>query len=226
MGEAVDLVKTVTRLDFSGAARPWLEIREIMRVAGGDPKVELRASPIVIDQPEKRRRIVLLMRGLELEQEAAASAGQSVDGALEMIARLNEASEFPSMRQVRHESVFIEPYPLPFHELVLLVKERFLRSNAIVDSATDIGLLFDEHEDEADKHVQIGPMDAEQLRREYLRWPGEGIPDTFLFLALAYASSTEAPCALESLRGFLERAIAWQASEAESIVSSLRAGGR
>lgn len=226
MEGAVNLVKTVVRLDFSEATHPWLEIREIMRVAGGDPAAEVRASPVVIDQPEKRQRIVLHVRALTLEQESPTSAEQSVAAAVEMIGRLNDASKFPPMKQIRHDSVFIEPYPLPFHELVVFLKERFLQSNAIVDSATDIALVFDEHEDEIVKHMQIGPMDAEQLRRDYLQWSDEGIPDTFLFIGLGYVSNREAPYADESLREFLQSAVAWEIKQAEAIVSSLRREGR
>jgi hypothetical protein len=226
MREPVDLVKTTVRLDFSEAMRPWVEIREIMRVAGGDPTAELGAEPLVLEQSEKRQRILLQVRALWLEHESPPSADQSVGQAVEVIARLNDASKFPPMKQMRHDSVFIEPYPLPFHELVVFLKERFLRSNAIVDSATDIGLVFDEHEDEVVKHIQIGPMDGEQLRREYLRWPRESIPDTFLFVGLGYVASSEAPYEAESLRAFLQSAVAWQVTQAEAIVSSLRGEGR
>jgi len=222
----VDLIKTVVGLEFSEPTHPWLEMREIMRVAGGNPKVELRADPLVLDQPEKRQRLVLAVRSLMLEQQLPASADQSVAQALEVIGRLNDASKFPPMEQMRHDSVFIEPYPLPFHELVVFLKERFLRSNAIVDSATDIGLVFDEHEGGIVKHMQIGPMEAEQLRREYLQWPEEGIPDTFLFIGLGYVFKRGAPYEVASLREFLQSALAWQVSRAEAIVSSLRGEGR
>jgi len=222
----VDLIKTVVRLEFSEPTRPWLEMREILRVAGGNPTVELQASPMVLDQPEKRQRLVLAVRTLVLEQELPASADQSLDQALEMIRRLNDASNLPSVKQIRHDSVFIEPYPLPLHELVVFLKERFLRSNPTVESATDIGLTFDQHEDEVVKRMQIGPMDAEQLRQEVLRWPEEGIPDTFLFLGLAYESNREAPYTLEALREFMENAITWQASQVEAILSSLRGEGK
>ena len=222
----MDLVKTVVRLEFSEPTHPWLEMREILRVAGENPTAELQANPMVLDQPEKRQRVVLAVRSLMLEQELPASADQSLEQALEAITRLNDASNLPPVKQVRHDSVFIEPYPLPFHELVVFLKERFLRSNAMVDSATDVGLVFDEHEGEIVKHIQIGPMDAEQLRREYLQWPGEGIPDTFLFIGLGYVSNREAPYEVESLREFLQSAVAWQASQAEAILSSLRGEGK
>jgi hypothetical protein len=65
-------------------------------------------------------------------------------------------------------------------------------------------------------------MDAEQLRRDYLRWPKEGIPDTFLFLGLAYESNREAPYAVDRCREFLKDAIAWQRSQVDVILSSLR----
>lgn len=222
----MDLVKSTVRLEFSEATHPWLEMREILRVAGENPTAELQANPMVLDQPEKRQRVVLAVRTLMVEQELPASADQSLAHAVDMITRLNDASQLPALKEIRYDSIFIEPYSLPFHELVVFLKQRFLRSSAVVDSATDIALVFDQHEGEIVRHMQIGPMDAEQLRQEFLRWPDENIPDTFLFLGLGYWCSKEAPFEAESLREFLNDAVAWQVNEAETLVNSLASEGR
>jgi hypothetical protein len=225
LGEfCVELVKTVLRLDFSAASRPWLELRDIIRVAAGDEAGEIQASPVTIERPQQRQRVVVQVRAVTLEQEMPQSADYSLAQAIEMTTRLNEASEFPTLSRIRYDAVFIEPFSLPFHELLVNLKECFLRPSTVVESATDIGLVLDKHENDNVKHVSLGPMDAEQLRSQYLRWPSEGIPDTFVFLGLAYERKTEVPFGAQLLRDFLRTAADWQASEAAAIASYLHGG--
>jgi hypothetical protein len=220
----VDLVKTVLKLDFSTAGRPWLEIRDIFRVAGGVQTAEIQASPVVIDRPQQRQRIIVGVRATVLEQDAPQSADSSLVQAIEMMSRLNEASQFPLLSQIRYEAIFIEPFSLPFHELLMRLKERFLRPSILVESATDIGFVFDIHGNDDIKHISVGPMEAEQLRSQFLRWPPDDIPETFVFLGMAYESKAEAQFGTELLREFLTSAAAWQASEASAILDYLHGG--
>ena len=220
----MDLVKTVLRLGFSTASRPWLEIRDILRVAGGDQTAEIQASPLVIDRPQQRQRIIVEVRAAALEQEAPQSADSSLARAIEIMSRLNEASEFPTLSQIRYDAIFIEPFSLPFHELLMRLKGRFFRPNALVESATDIGFVLDIHENEGIKHISLGPMEAEQLRSQYLRWPPEDIPETFVFVGLTCESKAETQFGTESLRDFLKTAAEWQTTEAKTILDYLHGG--
>jgi len=194
----------------------------MLRVAGGQPTAEIQAPPLVLDQGEKRQRVVLQVREVALEQEAPESADQATAHALDTMKQINDASEFPPITHTHYESYFIEPYSLPFHELVALVKSRFLRSNAVAQSASDVGIAFDQHEDAIFKHLQFGPMDAQQLRTQYLRWPPDNIPDTFVFFGLTYQSNAEASFTEESLQRFLANAVTWQLEQAEAALSCLR----
>jgi hypothetical protein len=218
----VELIKSILKLHFTAAARPWLEMRDLLRVAGGDPKLELQASTLVVDRAKTKERVTIEVRALTLELEAPATSEQHAKTALDLMTRMHEASNFPTLAEIRYESIFIRPYPLPFHELLSLVKERFLRSSPVADAATDVGLVFDQHEADTVKNVVLGPMAPAQLKSQYLRWERERIPDTFLFLGVAHTSRKETPFSADLLKEALTAAIAWQEEQVTTIASHLQ----
>lgn len=220
------LVKSILRVNFDEATRPWMELRELMRTAASDPKIEMQAAPIVLERKDERVRIVLQIRGVALEHETAGPLSKAITDAQSIMARLNEASAFPEVRSVRYDVIFIEPFSLPFHELVEYMKGKFLKPTRIANVSSDIGLIFDQRDNDLLKHVTLGPMDRTQLMSQYLKWTKEDeIPDTFVYLNLGYESTEKAPFSEEALAAFLNEAAEWQESEANSLVGELKEGG-
>jgi hypothetical protein len=137
----------------------------------------------------------------------------------------NSASKLPKISQIYYESIFIEPYALPFHELLLVMKNRFLQPSALVDPTTDIGLIFDQTEGDVLKHSQTGPMGKEQLLRMYLHYGRDQVPDTFVFLSLRYQQNKDFAFDADYVRKFLEAAVQWQTGQAKSVFSYFKKGG-
>jgi hypothetical protein len=220
----VEYLSTSVKLTLAEALQPLLEFRDIVRVAGENPSGELQGSPILLDVKAKSRRIVVEFRALTLIQEGAQSVDEGVEAALGVLGQLNEASGIPRMLSVRCEAIFIEPHPLPFHELVAVMKDRYLRAGPIVDPATDIGLVFDQHDNDVVKHIQTGPMEAAQLRRDYLIWPKDKIPDRFFFARLGYQHNGEVSFDEKWLGEFLHTAAQWQVEQAKRAFDLLKPG--
>jgi hypothetical protein len=219
----MQLVKSVLRIDFESATRPWLEIRDILRAAANDPGAEIQVAPLVIDRATDRMRIVAQVRSVALEQETPKSVEASIRAAIELITALNRASQFPGLSLIRHDAVFIESFEIPFYELVEQMKRHYLRDRTVVNSATDVGLVFDLHEQGGMKHVQIGPMDAKQLKTDILRWPAADLPETFVFVNAAQEKKLDVGFSPDILTEFLAGAFDWSGAQAEAIVRELRA---
>lgn len=217
----MQLVKTIVYIQFAAAISPFLGLRDLLRVATGDPAVELQGQPIIVDRQNLKERIELHVRALTLEQEGDNPLEERLVRALEVLRLAQEVLPFPTINKVRHDSMFIEPYALPFHELVALMKNRFLRRGPIVESATDVGMLIDQHDGEVVKHTQIGPMESAQLRSIFLRWQPEKLPDCFAFLNLGYERNLEMEFDPQNLQQFFNAAIQWQASQAKDILATL-----
>lgn len=221
----MNLVKSILRIDFLTPTNPWVEIRELMRTAASDPKIEMQAAPLVLDRKNERMRIVLQIKAVGIEHETSGPLAQAAADARSMMLHLDQVSRFPDVRRMRYDVIFIEPFDLPFHELVDHLKGRYLKATRLSNLSSDIGLIFDQQEDDLLKHVQLGPMDRAQLASEFLRWADERkIPDTFAFMNLGYWVMEEMAFSEDALGSFLERAVAWQQQEAEALVSDLKEG--
>jgi len=220
----MELVKTIIKLQFSEAIRPWLEMRSMMRGVVENPKVEIEGTPIIMDLKEKKQQVVFQIKRFEFIQEGMKSIEDSIDIAVDKLVKSNSASKLPNIGQISYESIFIEPYAVPFHELLLLMKNRFLQSSALVDSTTDIGLIFDQIEGDVFKHYQIGPMGKEQLLKMYLHYGRDQVPDNFVFLSLLYQQNKDFAFDADYVRKFLQAAGQWQTHQAKSVFSYLKKG--
>lgn len=221
----MELVKTVLRLSLSEAFNPWLEMRNMIRELGEAPKAEVQGPAVIIDLKQKKQRLALNIRAIELEQECVSSIGESSAVALDKMAQANSVSKFSEVRGVWHQAIYIEPYALPFHELVIALKKRFLRASELVDTSTDVGVILDKAEGDVVKHYEIGPMAKEQLLSMYLIWPRDGLPDSFVYLLLRYEQNEAFSFDREYLGGFLAAANEWEVSQARWVSNYLREKG-
>lgn len=221
----MELVKTILRLGLSEAFNPWIEMRNIIRELGAEPKAEIGGSPVIMDLKEKKQRLVLHVRAIEFEHEGISSIEESTAVALDKMVQGNKVSKFPEVERVWHEARYIEPYALPFHELLILVKNRFLRASELADACTDVGIIFDQAVGDMVKHYQFGPMEKEQLLSMFLNWPKKDLPDNFVFLILRYEQNKAFTFEREYLKKFLEAANEWEVNQAQWLFSYLRGKG-
>jgi hypothetical protein len=225
----MELVKAVLRLSLSAAFNPWVEIRGIIRELGGEPKAEIEGPPVIMDLKEKekgkRRRVVLHVKAIEFQEEGVISLEENTAAALDKMAQGNKVSKFPDVKRVWHEVIYIEPYALPFHELLILVKNRFIKASELASASTDVGIIFDQAEGDILKHYQFGPMAKEQLLSMFLNWPRDDLPDNFVFLGLRYEQNRAFTFEREYLKRFLEAANEWEVNQANWLFSYLREKG-
>lgn len=221
----MELVKTTLKLDLGEAFNPWLELREVIREAAEKDAAEIKGPPLVMDIPEKKQRVEFHIRSLVFQQEGTTSIDETVDVALRKVERINRESRIPRINKLVYESEFIDPYSLPFHEMVFLIKERFLVSNSIVEPATDVGLIFDQVQDGVLKHMHFGPMEREQLLSAFLIFRPSEIPDKFIFLLNRYEISKNVDYSEAILKEFLDNATNWQTENASTVFNYLKQKG-
>ncbi|MBI4304357.1 MAG: hypothetical protein HY665_08500, partial [Chloroflexi bacterium] len=151
----------------------------------------MNVAPLVVERPKDKRRIVIQVKAVTVEQETTGGAlALTSDDMVQLLSAFHKESPLPKIDLMRHDVVYIEPFSLPFHELLRLLKTQYLRPSAITESSTDIGLIWDQQADKILKHVQAGPMDKTQLQGQFLRWPStEKLPETLVFLNLAYQTT-------------------------------------
>ena len=218
---AVDLVKTVIRLEFSEALRPWLEVRDLFRVASDDDKVELQGEATYAEREQIKQRVGFHVRALTFEQEGRATSDATQNNALRTFSDLNAVSHLPDIQRVRLDSAYIEPNDLPFAELRSLMRKAYLQPTPVSELATDIGVTLEKDEGHIVKHVRLGPMEPNQLQESYLHYPNECIPQQFVFIGLGYQWKVEMEFNTQELSDVLDDARAWQESTIQLVLADI-----
>lgn len=219
---AVELVRTVVRLEFAEALRPWLEVRGLFRVASGDETAELKGETTHFENEEKKQRIGFQMRGFSFEQEGNRTNEVVAQKALQTFSELNDVSTFPMLERVRIDTMCIESYELSFRELCSLFQRTYLQESALVQQATDLGVTIDQEEGHVSRHVQLGPMESEQLQNTFLRWERDSIPDRFLFMGLGFQWNVEMGYNSQELDNVFAEACSWQESAIQHVQADIK----
>ena len=219
---AVELVRTVIRLEFAEALRPWLEVRGLFRVASGDETVELKGETTHFENEENRQRIGFQMRGFSFEQEGNRTNDLVAQNALQTFSKLNGVSRFPMLERVRIDTMFIESYELSIRELCSMFRRTFLQESALVQQATDLGVTIDQEEGHVSRHIQLGPMESEQLQASFLRWERDSIPDRFLFMGLGFQWNVEMEYNSQELDSVFVEACSWQESAIQLVQADIK----
>ncbi|MEP6637407.1 MAG: hypothetical protein ABJB97_11835 [Acidobacteriota bacterium] len=182
----------------------------------------MQAAPMVIDRPADKTRIVVTIRSIIVDKESGSDLEQAAKDAQAQAVLLHEVVQFPSLSSLRYETTLIEPFDLPFHELVALLKDHYLKPTRNAKVSTDLGLVFDQRDGHFLRRVNLGPMDKTQLNTEVLKWPLEDAPDTFAFVNLAYQDTEERDFSEGALAAFMSQALEWQRPEIESLAEELK----
>ena len=222
----VNLVRTAIRLKFAEALRPWLEVRELFRVASGDESIELKGDVTYFEDSEKKQRVGFQFRAVSFELEADATTESVRQNALNMFTDLNTASPLPAIEQTRIDSVFIAPQVIPFSDLRSLMRQAYLRPTQLAERASDIGINLEQDEGHVLKHIKIGPMERSQLQESYLHFSKDAIPDHFVFIGLTFQWNVEMGFNSQELHTVIEEAQAWQESAIQHVLADVsRAAG-
>lgn len=223
---AARLVKTIIRLEFEEALRPWLEARDLFRVASADENFELKGEPHYFEHEDRKQRVGFNMREVSFEQEGNATSEAAIRNALDTFSKLHAVSHLPVAQKVEMNSAYVEPSELSFDELRTLIREAYLQPTELARLATDIGVRLEIDEGHRVKNVELGPMAPRQLQEKYLCWSLDDLPGNFLFLGLSSSWNVETYFSPQELQSVLEEAQAWQESTVQLVRSdiSVRAG--
>lgn len=97
-----------------------------------------------------------------------------------------------SISAVSVDTTWAFPFEGEWDALFSQYARAFATANALPSGATDLSLLFDAESEGGNIHVQSGPMNREQLIRDWSHFlePSE-MPDNFLFMFHSYRSRSD-----------------------------------
>jgi hypothetical protein len=180
----VENVKVGLSLTFAEALKPWLDLRSLVRI--GDPAAEVQGEPMIFASNERRRRIILQVRAFSTEQEVHQSVKALADGVSDAIKEFASTVEVPKVEAMRLDAIYIDPYELPFHELVDRQRSVFFSHHELVLTASDVMFALDwKVDDNRTDHLQLGPMVPDQLNAQFLVFKRDDLPAQFAFAGIS-----------------------------------------
>ena len=217
----MELVRTAIQLEFKEVLNPWLEMRDLVRVAGEKPDTELNGSPLILDVKDKKERVEIRFRSIFISQEAVKTVDESIENVIKRLREFDKFVKTNRYTRVVSTTQFIDPYSIRFNELFSLIKLKFVKENPITEPITDIGIVFDQRDGKVLKHTQFGPMDKEQLQSQYLHFERKSIPDIFVYLENSCETSDENIYNSTNVTSFLTDSIKWQFGYSEKLFNYL-----
>lgn len=213
-------VKSIVRVDFAEASRPWLDLRALFRVAQGKETAEVQSQPLVFLREADRQRVFLQMKALIVECEREAPTLESLMSAISTVRDLEAAVPFADATLIRFEVYRIDAFELPLRELTARIKDHFIKPTPFLPAATDLQVVLEETDpDGMTSHLQIGPMEPEQLNGQVLAYARTGLPDQFLFLGLAQTHASHGKIDATALEEMASRFTMWAEKTSSDVAA-------
>lgn len=221
MAASVDLIKATALLRFETALPPWLELRGIFRAMTAQPSAEIEGQPIIVTRDKEKLRLNLQVRAVVVDAENVDSPDDAVRKLTKVLSDIAATTEIPNIESVQLNLMFIESYPLPFHELVSAVKSAYYQPVDHIISASDISVAFDVESEQGIQNVQLGPMNPDQLRQAYLVFPRTNLPETFLFVSVSETTRNAGTYSKSAMLTLLTQSSIRATERAESVIAHI-----
>lgn len=220
----VEWVKSVVAARLSEGYRPFLDLRSLIRAAGNNPEAELEGQPMTFLNANARQRVSVQVKALTVEQEGGDDGKPpDLEALTGVFGRALDAVTWPPLEGLRVDFLFIEPFDLPFHELVHQMRSQLLAPVDLYEGMTDVAVVVDRQDDErTTSHMHIGPMTPEQLNQQILAFRRTNVPRAFVFMALGRTLVPAEPLTTKSLKKLVNEIRSWASEQADHVCDVLR----
>ncbi|MYI83460.1 MAG: hypothetical protein F4056_09335 [Chloroflexi bacterium] len=195
-------------------------VREVVGRAGSEalapPNVPTLVPSAQVRVPAKRLGVLASGHSWSVRSEHLTDVESMFQDVVEQFRLAAGFYAEVAARSVTVSSHWIEPLDMRWSDVVRAYVGAFYRSETLPPEASDATVVFDVARDDGEDTYQSGPMEKNQLVREYLNfWDADepGLPEVLFFFAhraLIRSDASMDPSTLEETsRGALDRAISF-----------------
>ena len=114
----------------------------------------------------------------------------------------------PQIARYGLRSTWVQEYKGSFQDLLNICKQHIFGSSSLVERANDIGAVFDYYLEGGQKlTMTVGPMEADQLKRQFLSFEPESLPSSFLYVDVDLGDTATKQFSIQHLRNFFDKAV-------------------
>jgi hypothetical protein len=159
---------------------------------------------------DKERKSVMVVDSMRsaIDIEQPPNVGFCRDFIIRFFSSVDERLGIPQVGRYGLRSTWIQDYNGSFQELRDKCKQRIFGNSTLIEKADDLGVVFDYHIDSGQKvSITMGPMELEQLKRQFLAFEPESFPSLFLYVDVDVGNTTTKQFSKQYLRNFFDKAV-------------------
>ncbi len=161
-----------------------------------------------IEDKEKKRVMLVDLARSVIDVEQPANVGFCKDSVTQFFKSVDERIGIPQIARYGLRSTWIQEYKGSFQDLIDKCKKHIWGGSNLAQRASDVGAVFDYYLESGQKlTMTVGPMEAEQLRRQFLSFEPEKLPSPFLYVDVDLGDTATKQFSIHHLGNFFDKAV-------------------
>lgn len=159
---------------------------------------------------DKEKKGVMLVDPVRsiIDVEQPPNVGFCKDSVIRFFTSVDERLGIPQIARYGLRSTWIQEYKGRFQDLLNMCKKQIFGGSSLVERAKDVGAVFDYYLESGQKlTMTIGPMEADQLKRQYLSFEPETLPSLFLYVDVDLGDTATKQFSIKHLQNFFDKAV-------------------
>lgn len=219
------LVKVITELRFSGRLK-LLKLQEELYLAilGEELKQPERwpAPGLILESRQRKMRTTFELKRCAVDLEEVPNIGHCVQAISSIFKKVDDILGIPLLARVGIRSMWIEPFEGTFTELLTVYRKSMLAKTILSEEASDVGLVLDFLDEDCKVGLTTGPMEAQQLKTQFLTFEEKTIPDVFIFADIDRATTNQTKYSNKFLSEFIRKGLSYGEKRTKTLFNVLR----
>ena len=174
------------------------------------------APGLRIEDKENKKAMLVDPFHSVIDIEQPPNVGFCRDSVFRFFRSVDERLGIPQVARYGLRSTWIQESNDSFRDLIDKCKQHIFGSSTLVEKVDDVGAVFDYYIDGGQKlTMTVGPMEFEQLNRQFLSFETEPFPLPFLYVDVDLGDTTTKQFSAQKLHNFFDKAV----SEGERLAS-------
>jgi hypothetical protein len=160
-------------------------------------------------EDKERKRIMLVdATRSAIDVEQPPNVGFCRDSVIQFFSSVDERLGIPQVSRYGLRSTWIQEHKGTFQDLLDKCKQHIFGSSNLVEKVKDVGAVFDYYLESGQKlTMTVGPMEAEQLKRQFLSFENEKLPSPFLYVDVDLGDTATKQFSIKHLSNFFDKAV-------------------
>ena len=176
------------------------------------------------DKSKKRIMLVDPVRGV-IDIDIPPNIGFCKDSVLQFLKSVHNRFGIPEIARWGLRSIWIQDYRGKFEDLMGIYKQHLLGNSTLIRDAYDVGTVLDYHINGEKVSVTTGPMESDQLKRQFLTFDAESVPAIFAFVSVDIGDTKTKDYSLKHVTEFFSKAMDEGERMARDVFHQLGVGG-